>query len=468
MDDALTRDLLIEVAEATASYLASLGERTVRAEVTAGELRRRLDVPLEADGADDREVIRSLAELGAIATVATAGPRFFGFVNGGSLPVALAAELLAVGWDQNAAMAVMSPLASVTEEVAGRWIIDLLGLDASCSFGFVTGGQSATTTCLAAARHHVLAGHGWDVEANGLAGGPAVTTIVGEQRHATVDASLRVLGFGAPTVVVGADGQGRMRPDLLGEALAAAAGPTVVCVQAGNVVTGAFDPMADLVAMARPHGAWVHVDGAFGGWAAAAPALRHLTAGMAAADSWSVDGHKLLNVPYDCGYAITAHPASHRAACSSAASYYVIGSADEPRDGMMWVLDASRRARGVATYAALRGLGRDGVADLIERLCAHARHFADLVGDVDGIEVVNDVVFNQVAVRFGADDAHTAAVIAALQDEGECWAGGARWDDRAVMRWSVANWSTTTEDIERSAAAVIRRHRAVGGDPTRP
>jgi glutamate/tyrosine decarboxylase-like PLP-dependent enzyme len=463
--DAGTRDLLIEVAEATSAYLDSLGERSVRAELTAVELRRRLDRPLDAGGADDRDVIRSLAELGAVATVATAGPRYFGFVNGGSLPVALAAELLAVGWDQNAAMAVMSPMASVAEEVAGRWILELLGLDPSCSIGFVTGGQSATTTCLAAARNHVLGARGWDVEVDGLVGGPTVTTIVGEHRHATVDAALRVLGFGSPSAVVGADGEGRMRPDLVEEALAAVDGPTIICVQAGNVVTGSFDPMVEIVELASRVGAWVHVDGAFGGWAAAAPSLRHLTAGMAGADSWSVDGHKLLNVPYDSGYAITAHPESHRAACTSMASYYVVGSADEPRDGMMWVLDASRRARGVATYAALLGLGRDGVADLIERLCALARLFADLVGDVEGIEVVNDVVLNQVAVRFGADDAHTEAVIAALQDDGTCWAGGARWDDRAVMRWSVANWSTTAEDIERSAAAVIRLHRAVGGGP---
>jgi glutamate/tyrosine decarboxylase-like PLP-dependent enzyme len=452
-------DLLDTVADASAAYLSGLGDRTVRAETTVAELRSHLDGPLADTGDDALELVRELAVLGQEATVATAGPRYFGFVVGGTLPAALGAELLSVAWDQNGAMAVLSPLASVIEEVAGRWIIDLLGLAPSASIGFVTGGQGANTTCLAVARHHVLAEAGWDVERSGLRNAPEVALVVGEQRHATIDQALRTVGFGEPTVVVEADGQGRMRADELARVAASIHGPAIVCLQAGNVVTGAFDPFDEIIPIARALGAWVHVDGAFGGWAAASPPYRHLTAGMDGADSWAIDGHKTLNVPYDCGYAITAHAESHRITCSSMASYYVLDGDDAPRDGMSWTLDASRRARGVATYAALRSLGRSGLADLVDRCCTNARRFAELVAAEDGIEVLNDVVLNQVVVRFGDDDDHTKAVIRAIQDEGTCWAGGADWAGRAVMRWSVSNWATTPEDIERSAAAVIAMHR---------
>jgi len=453
--------LLRSVADASARYLASVGDRPVRSDATVADVRRALDRPLPDDGEDVGPLIDQLAGLGASATVATAGPRYFGFVVGGTLPAALAAELLTVAWDENAAMAVMSPLGSATEEIAGRWIVDALGLPASSSIGFVTGGQSANTTGLAVARHHVLERQGWDVEGRGLNGAPPVHVVVGAERHATVDAALRVLGLGAPTVVVDADGQGRMRADAFEAAVRDLDGPLIVCAQAGNVVSGAFDPFPAIVGRTHERGGWVHVDGAFGAWAAASPAHRHLTEGMSGADSWAVDGHKMLNVPYDCGYALTAHPASHRAACASGASYYVLGGDDAPRDPIDWVLDASRRARGVATYAALRSLGRTGLAELVDRCCAHARRVAAAVADEPGVEVLNDVVLNQVVLRFDDDDAHTRAVIAGVQQEGTCWLGGATWHGDAVMRWSVSNWSTTAADIDRSVAAVLAVHRGL-------
>jgi glutamate/tyrosine decarboxylase-like PLP-dependent enzyme len=465
MDDA-TRvtdidDLLTQVGEASRRYLHSLTDRPVRAELTVAGVREMIETRLEDDGTAATDVLSELIRLGETATVATAGPRYFGFVTGGALPVALAAELLAAAWDQNAALAVMSPLAAVTEEVAGPWIKSLLGLPVTASIGFVTGGQSANIVCLAAARHHVLAAHGWDVEVRGLCTAPPVNCIVGADRHTTVDAALRSIGLGSPGVVVEADEQGRMRPDALGDALRTCDGPTILCLQAGNVVTGAFDDFEVLVAIAHQAGAWVHVDGAFGAWAASSSALRHLTKGMAGADSWAVDGHKLLNVPYDCGYAITAHPESHLRTCASTASYLVTGGTDEPRDGMSWVFELSRRARGVATYAALRSLGRGGVANLVERCCRNAQGFATLACAEPGIAVLNEVVFNQAALRFDDSDDQTHAVIAAVQAEGTCWAGGASWHGKAVMRWSVSNWSTTPSDIDRSARAVISAHRAV-------
>ncbi|HET6950034.1 MAG TPA: aminotransferase class V-fold PLP-dependent enzyme [Acidimicrobiales bacterium] len=461
-------DLTATVAEATERYQESLAERRVEAEAGVAEVRHGLASVLTDEGESAATVVDDLVAWGERATVATAGPRYFGFVIGGALPVALATDQLVSAWDQNAAMAVMSPLAAVAEEVAGRWLADLLGLPETTSVGFVTGGQPANTTCLAVARHHVLAAAGWDVEARGLQGAPRVHVVVGAERHATIDAACRVLGLGAPGVVVDADEQGRMRAGALDAALAALDGPTIVCAQAGNVVTGAFDPFPEIVAAAHRHGAWVHVDGAFGAWAAASPAFRHLTVGMAGADSWSVDGHKLLNVPYDSGYAFTAHPASHQATCGSSASYYVMGGDEAPRDGMSWVLDASRRARGVVTYAALRHLGRSGVADLVDRCCRNAGRAAGALAGEPGVEVLNDVVFNQVTLRFGGDDGHTRAVLAAVQRDGTCWAGGATWQGRAVMRLSVANWSTTEADIDRSVAAVVRCHRAAAspGDPS--
>ncbi len=451
--------LLARVAEAAAAYVDGAGDRPVLARDPVSAVRERLGGVLPDAGEDPTAVVDRLIDLAATATVASTGPRFFGFVVGGVVPAALAAEQFAVALDQNAAMAVLSPLAAVTEEVAAGWLLDLLGLPASGSVGFVTGGQSANTTCLTVARHHVLAACGWDVEARGLIGAPAVHTVVGAQRHITIDTALRAVGLGAPGIVVDADGEGRMRPAALARALDGLTGPVIVCAQAGNVNSGAFDPFPEIAALARAHGAWLHVDGAFGLWAQAAPGRRHLTDDVRAADSWAVDGHKWLNVPYDCGYAITAHPGSHRAAFASTAGYYVQGGVDGPRDGMDWVPEASRRARGVATWAALRSLGREGVADLVERCCAHATRFAELVGAEPGVAVLNDVVLNQVLVRFGDSDARTRAVLEAVQRDGTCWAGGSTWHGQAVMRFSVSNWSTTTEDIVRSARAVLAAHR---------
>ena len=455
-------ELLRHAVAAAERYLHDIGDRPVGATMATDDLRRALDVTLTAGGEAPTAVLDALAALAPTATVASAGPRYFGFVTGGTLPAARAADVLTTARDQNTAMAVMSPLAAVVEEAAGRWLVDLLGLPPGTSFGFVTGSQSANTTCLAVARHHVLCEAGWDVERQGLQGAPRVTVVVGAERHATIAAALRFLGLGAPTVVVDADDQGRMRPDRLAAALRDTSGPLIVCAQVGNVTSGAADPVGELARSTHDAGGWLHVDGAFGAWAAASPTRRRLTAGMAQADSWGVDGHKMLNVPYDCGYAFTAHPASHRAACGSRASYYVLG--DDLRDGATWVLDASRRARGVATYVALRTLGRAGVADLVDRCCDHVRRFAAAVGDEPGVEVLNDVVFNQVAVRFADDDATTDRVIAAVQDDGTCWAGGATWRGRRVMRWSVANWSTTEDDIDRSADAVVEAFRSLDRD----
>ncbi len=451
--------LLAQVAQAATRYLEGIGDRPVRTSDEPDTVRERLGGALPTTGTEPAEVVARLIAAAPTATVATAGPRYFGFVTGGTLPAALAAETLAVALDQNAAMAVMSPLAAVTEEVAAGWLVELLGLPSGAAVGFVTGGQAANTTCLTVARHHVLAAHGWDVESRGLPGAPPVFTVVGAQRHATVDAALRAVGLGAPGAVVEADDQGRMRPEALAAVLAGRSGPIVVCAQAGNVNSGAFDPFPQIVTLARAHGAWLHVDGAFGLWAQAAPGRRHLTEGVAGADSWAVDGHKWLNVPYDCGYAVTAHPNSHRATYASTAGYYVQSGAGQPRDGMAWVPEASRRARGIATWAALLSLGRDGVAELVERCCAHATRFAELVGAEPGVAVCNDVVLNQVLVRFGDSDEHTRAVITAIQQDGTCWAGGSTWHGQAVLRWSVSNWSTGAQDIARSAGAVLAAHR---------
>jgi glutamate/tyrosine decarboxylase-like PLP-dependent enzyme len=451
--------LLTRVAEASAQYLEGIGDRPVNARDGVGDVRERLGGALPGAGEDPADVVERLIALAPAATMASAGPRYFGFVVGGALPAALAAEMLTVALDQNAAMAVMSPLAAVTEEIAAGWLVDLLGLPASASVGFVTGGQAANTTCLAVARHHVLAAHGWDVETRGLSGAPPVHTVVGAHRHATIDAALRPIGLGAPTAVVEADGEGRMRPEALEAVLRALTGPVIVCAQAGNVNSGAFDPFPEIAALARAHGAWLHIDGAFGLWAQASPSRRHLTNGVAAADSWAVDGHKWLNVPYDCGYAITAHPDSHRETYASTAGYYIRGGVEQPRDGMDWVPEASRRARGIATWAALRSLGRNGVAELVERCCGHAARFAELVAAKPGVAVLNEVVLNQVVVRFGDSDDHTRAVLAAVQQDGTCWAGGSTWHGQAVMRWSVSNWSTTADDIARSAEAVLAAHR---------
>jgi glutamate/tyrosine decarboxylase-like PLP-dependent enzyme len=402
-----------------------------------------------------RAAVDELADIVEPALVATTGPRYFGFVVGGSLDAATAADVLTTGWDQPAFNAVTSPGAAVVEDVAGGWLKDLLGVPATASFGFVTGGQGANTVALAAARHHVLSEAGWDVEQRGLSGGPNVRVVANGERHATIDRALRLLGLGAGTLEpVATDTQGRIDVADLSRVLATQpAGPTIVCIQAGNVNSGAFDDLAAATAAAHDHGAWVHVDGAFGLWAAANPATRHLVAGSEAADSWATDGHKWLNVPYDSGYVFCAHADAHGASMSYTAAYLTGQGQGGLRAPADYVLESSRRARGFATWAALRQLGRAGVAELVERCCALARRFADQLSAVDGVTVVNDVVLNQVLVQIG-DDAETDRVVDAVQRSGECWMGATTWHGMRLMRISVSSWRTTNDDVDRSVAAI--------------
>ncbi len=374
---------------------------------------------------------------------------------GGSLDVATAAEVVASGWDQCAFNAVLSPAAAVAEEVAGGWLKDLLNIPPGASVGFVTGGQAANTVGLAAARHHVLAEAGWDVERDGVHGGPRVRVVAGAERHATVDRSLRLLGLGTGVLETAAvDADGALDVADLDRVLASSPeGPTIVCLQAGNVNTGACDPLGPACDVAHRHGAWVHVDGAFGLWAAASPATRHLVEGVERADSWGCDGHKWLNLPYDSGFAFCAHPRVHAAAVSYSASY-LVGSGTGGTAGSDFTLESSRRARGFATWAALRHLGREGVAQLIDRSCGLARRFADSLA-AGGAEIANQVVLYQVLAGFG-DDARTDRVIEQVQADGTCWMGGTTWRGRRLMRISVSNWSTTAEDVDRSVDAVLR------------
>jgi glutamate/tyrosine decarboxylase-like PLP-dependent enzyme len=383
-------------------------------------------------------------------------------VTGGVHPAALGADWLVSTWDQNPCLYVLSPAASVIEDIAASWVLDVLGLPRHASVGFTTGAQMANMTGLAAARHAVLRRAGWDVEAHGLQGAPRVHVIVGAEAHSSIFASLRILGFGAATIRrAAADDQGRMRPDALAAELEACDGPTIVCAQAGHVATGAFDPFESIVRAAHARHAWVHVDGAFGLWAAASPTRRPLVAGLGLADSWTTDGHKWLNVPYDCGIVICAHSDAHRAGMSQFASYFIRGG-EEERNGMDWVPEASRRARGIPVYAALAALGRDGLIALVERCCTLASRMASMLKREPGIEVLNDVVLNQVLVRCG----DTAAVIAEVQREGVCWLGGTTWQGQDAMRISISSWRTTEEDIDRSADSIIRSHRAVNVERT--
>jgi glutamate/tyrosine decarboxylase-like PLP-dependent enzyme len=388
--------------------------------------------------------------------VAIPGGRYFGFVIGGAVPASLAADWLTSAWDQNAGLVVGGPSAAVVEEVAGEWLKDLLGLPADASFAFVTGCQLAHVTCLAAARHAVLERVGWDVERAGLSGSPPIRVFYGGKRHVTVDRALRLLGLGSGAVtVVEADDQGRMRADALARATAEVEGPAIVISQVGEVNTGAVDPLpeiADVVAAAP--GAWLHLDGAFGLWASAAPSRRHLVEGVERADSWAADAHKWLNVPYDNGLAFVAHADAHRAAMRLVAEYLVVDQ-KATRDAMDWTPEFSRRARGFAVYAALRSLGRSGVADLVERSCTHARRFAEELGRLPGCEILNEVVLNQVLFRF-ADDATTSAVLRRVQESGEAWMSGTVWDGRAAIRISVSNWRTGSDDVARTVAAFER------------
>jgi len=450
----MTDPLLAYVANRVSEYQRGAGERPVTSREGVAELAAMVGGPLPDGPTDPAEAVRQLADAVDAGSVATIGPRYFGFVTGGAYPATVAADWLATGADQNVAVYVMSPVGAVVEDVAAGWLRDIFGLPRDASAGFTTGAMMANFTGLAAARHHVLAKAGWDVEADGLQGAPRVHVVVGAERHATIDASLRYLGLGHGTAhVVPADEQGRLRADLVAGVLADCDGPTIVCAQAGNVNSGGFDPIAEICELAQAHGAWVHVDAAFGLWAAASPSLRGLVAGIDQADSWATDAHKWLNVPYDSGLVFVAHPDAHRAAMRKTASYLgeeVAGL----RDGDSFVPESSRRARGLAVWAALRTLGRSGIADLVDRCCALARRFAEQLAAVPGVEVLNDVVLNQVVVRFGDSDDTTRRVIAAAQADGTSWFGGTVWRGVAAARISVSNWSTTEADVDRSVAAI--------------
>ncbi|WP_205751975.1 pyridoxal phosphate-dependent decarboxylase family protein [Cryptosporangium phraense] len=440
------RELLRTAAELAATYLDEAATRPVARPVTLADMVAALGPTLPDDGTDPAQVLTDLARDADRGLVLTNGGRYFGFVEGGVLPAALAADWLTSTWDQNPGFFALSPAAAAAEEISRTWLCDLLGLPATCSAGFTTGAQLANFAGLAAARHHVLGEAGWDVEQRGLFGAPPVTVVVGRERHATIDRALRFLGIGRDQIVeVDTDSQGRMLPNLL----ELTDGPTIVCTQAGNVNTGAFDPIGEVCDLASEKNAWVHVDGAFGLWAAASPSLRHLVAGVEKADSFATDGHKWLNVPYDCGIVLCARPEAHRAAMRLSADYLV---RDGERHGSDWTPESSRRARGFAVYAALRSLGRRGVAELVDRSCAQARRVAAALPPQ--CEVLNDVVLNQVLVRVGDDDEQTRAVAAAIQRGGATWFGTTTWRGKAAIRISVSDHATGDTEIDVLIGAV--------------
>jgi glutamate/tyrosine decarboxylase-like PLP-dependent enzyme len=448
------RKILERVLEEATGFLDGLPGRRVAARTDVEGVAAALRRPLPEEGAEPLEVIEELIAGAEPGVVAMPSGRFFGWVIGGVLPATLAADWLTSTWDQNAGMLASSPAAAGAEWVASEWLLDLLNLPANSAVGFVTGAMMANFTCLGAARHDVLRRAGWDVERAGLHRAPDVTVIVGEERHETVDVALRLLGLGeGRSIAVPADDQGRIRLDALADTLAEVGNnPVIVCLQAGNVHSGAFDPIADAVDLAHRYGAWVHVDAAFGLWAAASAQYRQLVAGVERANSWATDAHKTLNVPYDSGIAIVAKAEAMYAAMGVHAAYLI---QDERPDPFSTVPEFSRRARGFTVWAALRSLGRRGVAEMVERFCAHARHFATGLAEMDGVRVVNDVVFTQVCVSFGTDEV-TRDVAARLLQDGTAWMTPSTWHRQAVLRISVSNWRTTDEDVERTLAAVSR------------
>lgn len=441
-------NLLQDTAQRAIRYLAELDDRGVAPSVEAVAALGALDTSLPDRPTDPAEVLDLLDTYGSPATTANTGGRYYGFVTGGVLPAALAASWMSSTWDQNGFGYTNSPVAVVLEEIALRWLVDLLGLPSGCGGAFVTGATMANFTALAAARHAVLKRTGWDVEADGLFGAPPITVLIGEEAHPTLTKSLGLLGLGRNRVVkVPVDDQGRMRVDALPDI----AGPTIICTQAGNVNTGAIDPICELSDRSDNSGTWVHVDGAFGLWAQAAPQRRYLTAGIEKADSWATDAHKWLNVTYDCGLAFVKDPAALRAAMSISAVYLPQTTRREP---LHYTPEASRRARGIEIWATLRSLGRTGVADLIEDDCRMATRFAEKLQQA-GFEIVNEVMLNQVLVSFGTPE-HTLAVIKRIQEDGTCWCGSTVWQGRTAMRISVSSWTTTEEDVDRSVEAMIR------------
>ncbi|CCH87145.1 putative amino acid decarboxylase, pyridoxal-dependent protein [Modestobacter italicus] len=453
-------EALRAAAEHARSWLHELPDRRVPPAATADEVRARALELLSQPPAGAAQVVDELAALAEPGLMAINSGRFFGWVMGGVLPASLGADWLVSSWDQNTGMRAATPGVAGVEEAAGEWLVHLLGLPAGSAVGFSTGATTANTSCLAAGRHAVLTGAGWAVEEEGLAGGPRVRVLVGADSHVSVDLALRYLGLGRPEQVA-VDDQGRLRTDALARALdgAPAGTPTIVCLQAGNLHSGAFDPLGDAADLAHRHGAWVHVDGAFGLWAAASPALAHLVGGLDRADSWATDAHKTLNVPYDCGVAVVRDPALMRAALGVRTSYLLSSDVTDPVDV---TVEMSRRARGVPVWAALRSLGQAGVAALVDRLVEHAQALARGLAGLDGAAVLNDVVYTQVCVSFGSDE-RTAAVTAAVISDGTVWMSGSRWAGRAVLRVSVSNWSTDAADVEASVDAVRRAVAAVDG-----
>jgi glutamate/tyrosine decarboxylase-like PLP-dependent enzyme len=463
-----THEALHEALAQATRFLDGLAARPVGRPVSAQALRERLGGPLprSGPGPDAASVIRDLAAAADEGLVATAGPRFFGFVTGGTLPAALAADWLTATWDQNPCLHVQAPAASVVESVVVDWLLQLLGLPSGAGVGLVTGGQMANFTGLLAARGAVLRRAGHDPDADGLAGAPPVTVVVGGEAHATIFSALRMLGIGRRQIrVAEADAEGRMRPDRLAAVLAGGDGPAlaptqpvIVCAQAGNVNTGAFDPLDEVARIAHAHGAWLHVDGAFGLWAGASPRLAHMVRGVAEADSWATDAHKWLNVPYDCGIAIVRDAEAHRRGVAAAMAPYLVAAQPGERDGQDWVPEASRRARAFPVYAAIRALGRDGVAAMVERGCALAARAAQRLAELPGVTVLNQVVLNQILIRFdrpAVDSAAlTRAVIERAQREGTCWVGPTVWQGQTAMRFSVSCWRTSEEDIDRAVGAI--------------
>ena len=448
-------------------YLSELEERQVPERAGVDELRRLLDGELPQDGEDPATVVEELAQAAEPGLIATAGPRYFGFVVGGSLPAALGADWLASAWDQIASLYVCGPSASVAEEVAGRWVLELLGLPPSAGYGLTTGGTMANFVGIAAGRHAVLDRVGWDVEARGLQGAPEVRVLIGEHAHATIPVALRLLGLGGETAVrVAADEQGRMIASELGAELAKGEGPTIVCAQAGEVNTGCFDPFNEIADACGEHDAWLHVDGAIGLWTAASTEFADLTRGLERADSWSTDAHKWLNVPYDNGFVAVADSGALRAAMGISAAY--LTAASGARDSYEFVPESSRRARGFVLYAALRSLGRGGVAELVERCCALARLMASELDADPALELLNEVTINQVLVGIETDDPErvTADAVERIQRDGTCWLAGTTWRGRPAIRVSISNWLTSTDDVRRSAAAIrgaVQEARAGAG-----
>lgn len=455
--------LLKDVATRAAAFRAGAADRAHKPQRTFAEIRADFDQATPEHGVPARAAIEELAALAEPGLANIVGPRFFGFVIGGSALVGVAADWLTSAWGQNAGNSAATPAAAAAEDVAGRWLLDLLDLPRAASVGFVTGATMANFTAIAAARGEVLRRVGWDVEAQGLFGAPTIHVVLGEEAHSTVFSALRYLGLGDQRVVrVPVDTEGRMRADAFAATLAALDGPIIAIAQAGQINTGAFDPFVEIAAAARAKGAWLHVDGAFGLWARVAPDRAHLAAGVELADSWATDGHKWLQTPYDCGYVIVRDAAAHQRAMGIAASYLPVGEA-HPAD---YAPELSRRARGFATWAVIKSLGRSGVADMVSRHCALARRMAQRLGDEAGIVIMNDVVLNQVAVRLGVDlpddqaDTLTDRTIARIQNEGVCFVGGAAWRGKRIMRVSVINAATTEQDIDRSADAIIAAWRA--------